>query len=57
MKEVFEHAYQGISDLIIRFTDFSVSVGRCVLVGLIYITFPLWIVPYAIHKKLKGGEE
>ena len=55
MRKVFEHAYEGASNLIVNFTNFGFSICKCVLVILIYITIPLWIIPFAIYKKLKGG--
>ncbi len=57
MRKVFEHAYEGVSNLIVNFTNSVFSICKCVLVILIYITIPLWIIPFAIYKKLKGGAE
>ena len=56
MRDVFEHAYEGLCNLIVGFTDFAVSLSKCILVVLVYITIPLWIIPYIIYKKMKGGE-
>lgn len=55
MSEIFEHAYEGLCNLIHRFIDFVGMVGKCVLICLVYITIPLWAIPYAIYKKVKGG--
>lgn len=57
MRKVFEHAYEGISDLIVNLADFGLSICKCVLIILIYITIPIWIIPFAVYKKLKGGAE
>ena len=57
MKEIFENAYnvacEGIKDTV----DLVVMFGKFVLTALIYITVPLWIIPFAIYKKVKGGAE
>lgn len=55
MKKTFENAYnvacEGIKDTV----DLVVMFGKFVLTALIYITVPLWIIPFAIYKKVKGG--
>jgi hypothetical protein len=56
MKETFEHAYERVCDFIVGFTDFALSLCKCILVVLVYATIPLWIIPYGIYKKMKGGE-
>lgn len=57
MKEIFENAYngacEGIKDTVELFAMFS----KFVLITLIYITTPLWFIPFAIYKKVKGGAE
>ena len=54
MKEIFEHAYEGFCNLIRGFIDFTEFFWKTVLVILVYLTIPLWIIPYAIYKKMKG---
>ena len=56
MREVFEHAYEGISNLLVNITDFALSIVKCVFVVLVYLTIPIWVIPYAVYKEMKGGE-
>lgn len=56
MKEIFEHAYKGFLESTRNFYEFICSLGNAVLILAIYLTLPLWIVPYAIHKHRKGDD-
>ena len=56
MKEVFEHAYEGFCNSIVRYINLCETLGKFVLVILVYITIPFWIIPYAIYKNKKGGD-
>lgn len=57
MKEVFEHAYEGFCNSTQCLVDFAQRLGGCVLVCFIYLTIPLWLIPYAIYKKLKEAKK
>lgn len=56
MKEIFAHAYEGACATWQTLSDFIESVVKCILICFIYITLPLWFVPYAIYKKIGGAE-
>ena len=57
MREIFDCAYEGVCNSMLVFIEYSEVLGRCILTGLVYLTIPLWIVPYSIYKNLKGGAE
>lgn len=48
MKEVFEHAYEAYTNFIVECVGLAERLGNCVLIALVYITAPLWILPYHI---------
>ena len=56
MKEVFDHAYEGFCYSMIAATEFTMRIFRCVCVVLIYLTIPLWFIPYVIYRKKKEGK-
>lgn len=51
MRDYFDHAYTTFLEILEAFAD----IGKGVAIACIYITTPLWIIPYAIGKKLKQG--
>ena len=51
MRDYFDHAYETLRELLEAFA----GIGKCAAITCIYITIPLWIIPYAIGKKLKQG--
>ena len=53
MKEYFDHAYFTFLAVLNEFA----GIGRGIAVSFIYITIPIWIIPYAICKKLKQAKE
>ena len=57
MKEIFEHAYKGFYESTRNYYEFICSLGNAVLILAIYLTLPLWIIPYVIHKRKKGDDQ
>ena len=64
MKEYFEHAYEGFINSLSNFIEFLEECGEvtrsiffCMVIALIYITVPLWALPYAIYKKSRKDKE
>ncbi len=53
MREIFDNAYEALFD----FIYLCESLGKLFLVIFVYLTIPLWILPYMICKKKKGGDE
>ena len=53
MREYFEHAYQTVCTFLEAFMEFAVIIAGVAMVILIYLTLPVWFIPYAICKKLK----
>lgn len=49
MRDYFDHAYETFLEILEAFA----GIGKGVAITCIYITTPLWIIPYAIGKKLK----
>ena len=56
MKVIFEHAYLGFIDSIRDLYEFICDLGNVVIIVAIYLTIPLWIVPYAIYKHRRGDD-
>ena len=49
VREYFDHAYEGFY---YTFRTFS----EMIIVCIIYITIPLWVIPYSLFfRKMKGG--
>lgn len=48
---IFDNAYEGFCNSFQGFYEFAQSMGEMILVCVIYITLPVWILPYAIIKK------
>lgn len=59
VKVIFEHAYEGFCNSFQGIIEFIVMLGKCFIVCLIYLTIPIWILPYAIFKKreVQGDDE
>lgn len=53
MREYFEHAYQTFCNFLEAFMEFAVIISGTAMLILIYLTLPVWFIPYAICKKLK----
>lgn len=50
MRKYFEHAYQAFFNVVVPLAD---VIAESAKVTFVYVTFPVWIIPYAICKKLK----
>lgn len=53
MREYFEHAYEGFCNSMEPFLHFAQCIGEVGKVIFVYITIPVWIIPYAIIKNSK----
>lgn len=51
MLEDFEEAYCAVCDVV---EEIAIC-WRGIVRNLIYISVPIWIIPYAIYKAKKGG--
>ena len=54
-KDVFEHAYQGTNCALICLAEFIMSLFEVLCVCVIYLTIPVWFIPYSIVKR-KGDK-
>lgn len=48
-EEILCPAWENVSEFILQMLD-------CMFTALVFITIPLWIVPYLIVRKRRGGE-
>lgn len=55
MRKYFEHAYKGFCIGVSELLYFASVLGEVALIIAIYITLPLWIIPYSIYRKKKGA--
>ena len=53
MREYFEHAYEGFCNSVEQMVIFAQYISEAAKVLAVYITLPLWVIPYAIYKKWK----
>lgn len=53
MKEYFEDAYDDFMSLPETFAEIGKDVLEIIEYILIYITLPIWVVPYFFYKKIK----
>lgn len=52
MREYFEHAYEGAICSLQIFAATMLTVAQVLFV---YITLPVWIIPYAIYRKVRDA--
>ena len=45
MHDIFDEAYEGFMSVVYNITDVFLR-------GMVYITLPLWIIPYVIVRRL-----
>lgn len=50
-KDVFEHAYQGTNCALICLAEFIMRLSEMLCVCVIYLTVPVWFIPYSIVKE------
>ena len=53
MREIFDNVYESLLEFAEEFKYF----GATIITGFVYVTIPIWVIPYAIYKKKKGGKE
>jgi len=51
MGECFDSVYEDLCEAWEHFCEF----GMTMFTGLLYITFPIWLIPYLVIKIFKGG--
>lgn len=56
-KDVFEHAYCGTNCALIYLAEFIMSLFEVLCVCVIYLTVPVWFVPYSIIKRKDDKSE
>lgn len=55
MKEYFEDAYETVMDLPTMFAEFGKDALNLLGYILIYITLPIWVLPYSFYRNSKKG--
>ena len=53
MREDFEDAFYLFCDTLEAIRDVIKLIMRCI----IFITLPIWIIPYAIRRKVREGKD
>lgn len=53
MREYFEHAYGGVCNTMQDFAGLASDIAEVAKVLFVYATMPLWLIPYAIYKKVR----
>ena len=56
VQNIFDQAYENLQECFATICYPVVLVARCIVTIAIYATFPLWIIPYRIHKHKKTGD-
>lgn len=56
MKEIFEHAYETFFNGLDSIVDFFSMVVSIVIVSIIYLTLPIWVLPYHFFIKKKEDQ-
>lgn len=56
-KDVFEHAYDGVSVASVNFTEHLLTLLEIICVCMIYLTIPIWFIPYSIVKRKDDKSE
>lgn len=54
MRKYFDHAYEGFCNSVQPITNCMVEVCKIILV---YATFPIWVIPYMIYRKIEERKE
>ncbi|MBO5953307.1 MAG: hypothetical protein J6Q53_04205 [Oscillospiraceae bacterium] len=57
MRKYFDHAFEGLCNTLQPFAELVGCMGECAKITLVYITIPLWIVPYMVYLKIKERKE
>lgn len=50
MREYFDHAFEGLCNTVAPMVEIA-------KITLVYVTIPLWIVPYAIYRKIEERKQ
>ena len=53
MKEIFNHAYKTFAEGLNSIIDFFAMAISTVIVSVIYLTLPIWVLPYHFFVKKK----
>ena len=56
MRQYFEHIYEGFCGSVRSLIDLAEIIAEASKVIFVYITMPIWIIPYAIWRNRKGTE-
>ena len=55
IKEIFEHAYTGMKNTLNDFAEeVVIPLGEIAVICFIYITVPIWFIPYWFVKRWKA---
>lgn len=55
MIKYFEHAYEGFINTMKDLNEILSVLGELTVIVLIYLTLPVWVLPYWIYKNNKKG--
>lgn len=55
MKEVFEHAYEGMENALSSLVGNLIAIVQVCCIAVIYITVPIWFIPYSLCFRKKSG--
>ena len=56
MEDVFDCAYENFCDCMTEIQHIALKLCQGVFGAVIYLTVPIWAIPYAIIKKIKERE-
>ena len=57
MKKYFEHAYEGFCNSMEPFVHLTQVMGEVAKILFVYITIPLWVIPYAIIRARRTAKK
>ena len=56
MRKYFDHAFEGFCNSMEQYVLFAVNIAKVVIIAVIYITIPIWIIPYCIFTGRKESK-
>lgn len=56
MREYFDHAYEGFCKTMQPFGDLAGAMGEVAKILFVYVTLPIWILPYKLILRRKDVE-
>lgn len=50
MRKYFDHAFEALCNVVQPISDCAAEAAKVIVV---YVTIPLWIVPYMVYRKIE----